>query len=114
MHGHTLFDYGSLDGGVGAVWSARQAWYVAGGLRHTKALPEIYNSAMAREWAELARIAHGKYHRSVRFAGVMTQGTASCHCGLRPLAAHHALAHALGAQGIGHVPLPLGGTNIVG
>ena len=32
VHGHTLFDYGSLDGGVGAVWSARQAWYVAGGL----------------------------------------------------------------------------------
>ena len=114
VHGHTLFDYGSLDGGVGAVWSARQAWYVAGGLRHTKALPEIYNSAMAREWAELARIAHGRYHRSVRFAGVMTQGTASCHCGLRPLAAHDALAHALGAQGIGHVPLPAGGTNIVG
>lgn len=47
MRGHTLYDYGSLDGGVGAVWSARQAWYVAGGIRHTKALPEIYNSAMA-------------------------------------------------------------------
>ena len=61
--GHTLYDYGSLDGGVGAVWSARQALYVAGGLRHTKALPEIYNSAMAREWAELARIAHRRYHR---------------------------------------------------
>ena len=63
VHGHTLYDYGSLDGGVGAVWSARQAWYVAGGLRHTKALPEIYNSAMAREWAELVRIARGRYHR---------------------------------------------------
>jgi hypothetical protein len=114
VHGHTLFDYGSLDGGVGAVWSARQAWYVAGGLRHTKALPEIYNSAMAREWADLARIARGRYHRDVHFAGVMTQGTASCNCGLRPLAAHDALAHALGAQGIGNVPLPVGGTNIIG
>jgi hypothetical protein len=114
VHGHTLFDYGSLDGGVGAVWSARQAWYVAGGLRHTKALPEIYNSAMARQWADLARIARGRYHRDVQFAGVMTQGTASCNCGLRPLEAHDALAHALGAQGIGHVPLPAGGTNIVG
>jgi hypothetical protein len=113
VHGHTLYDYGSLDGGVGAVWSARQAWYVAGGLRHTKALPEIYNSAMAQEWADLARIARG-YHRAVRFAGVMTQGTPSCDCGLRPPAAHQALAHALGAQGIGHVPLPDGGTNIVG
>jgi hypothetical protein len=114
VHGHTLYDYGSLDGGVGAVWSARQAWFVAGGLRHTKALPEIYNSAMAREWAELARIAHRRFHRPVHFAGVMTQGTSSCNCGLRPPAAHQALAHALGAQGIGHVPLPTGGTNIVG
>jgi hypothetical protein len=112
--GHTLYDYGSLDGGVGAVWSARQAWYVSGGIRHTKALPEIYNSAMARQWAELAAIARARYHRGVRFAGVMTQGTASCSCGLRPHAAHRVLAHALDAQGVGHVVLPDGGTNIVG
>ena len=114
VHGHTLFDYGSLDGGVGAIWSARQAWYVAGGLRHTKALPEIYNSAMAREWAELARIARGRYHRAVRFAGVMTQGTPSCDCGLRPSEAHRVLRHALVEQGVSHFVLPLGGTNIVG
>ncbi|HEU5243132.1 MAG TPA: hypothetical protein VFU33_01920 [Gaiellaceae bacterium] len=114
VHGHTLFDYGSLDGGVGAVWSARQAWYVAGGLRHTKALPEIYNSAMAQQWAELARIARGRYHRDVHFAGVMTQGTSSCNCGLRPTEAHRALANALGSVGIGQVPLPVGGTNIIG
>jgi hypothetical protein len=112
--GHTLYDYGSLDGGVGAVWSARQAWYVAGGIRHTKALPEIYNSAMAQQWAELARIASTKYHRGVEFAGVMTQGTASCKCGFRPHAAHRELAHALHAEGVGHVALPEGGTNIVG
>ena len=114
VHGHTLFDYGSLDGGVGAIWSARQAWYVAGGIRHTKALPEIYNSAMAREWAELARIARGRYHRAVHFAGVMTQGTSSCNCGLRPPEAHRVLAQALVAQGVAHVQLPVGGTNIVG
>ena len=114
VHGHSLYDYGSLDGGVGAIWSARQAWYVAGGIRHTKALPEIYNSAMAREWAELARIAHGLYHRDVRFAGVMTQGTRSCNCGLRPHAAHRVLAHALEAHGIGHALLPGRGTNIIG
>jgi hypothetical protein len=69
---------------------------------------------MAREWADLARIAHGRYDRGVRFAGVMTQGTPSCDCGLRPSAAHQALVDALGAQGIGNVPLPDGGTNIVG
>lgn len=114
VHGHTLFNYGSLDGGVGAVWSARQAWYVSGGIRHTKALPEIYNSAMAEQWAELARISHRKYHRDVRFAGVMTQGTASCNCGFRPTAAHRVLAQALDAQGVGRVQLPVGGTNIIG
>jgi hypothetical protein len=114
VHGHTLYDYGSLDGGVGAVWSARQAWYVAGGIRHTKALPEIYNSAMAREWAELARIARRRYHLGVRFAGVMTQGGASCHCGLRPHAAHRVLARALAAVGEDETILPRGGTNIVG
>ncbi|HET8752504.1 MAG TPA: hypothetical protein VFM43_08275 [Gaiellaceae bacterium] len=113
VHGHTLYDYGSLDGGIGAVWSAKQAWYVAGGLRHTKALPEIYNSAMAQQWAELARIAHGRYHRDVEFAGVMTQGSASCGCGFRPSAAHRELAHALDAQGIGPEALPPSGTNIV-
>jgi hypothetical protein len=114
VHGHTLYDYGSLDGGVGAVWSARQAWYVAGGLRNTKALPEIYSPAMAREWAELARIASGRYHRGVDFAGVMTQGTASCNCGLRPSAAHRALAQALDSEGVAGSALPLGGTNIAG
>jgi hypothetical protein len=114
VHGHTLFNYGSLDGGVGAVWTARQAWYVAGTLPNTKALPEIYNAAMAEQWAELARIASGKYHRGIHFAGVMTQGTSSCDCGLRPTEAHDALVTALDAEGVGHVPLPDGGTNIVG
>jgi hypothetical protein len=113
VHGHTLYDYGSLDGGIGAVWTARQAWYVAGGLRHTKALPEIYNSAMARQWAELARIARARYHRGVHFAGVMTQGGPRCHCGLRPHQAHHALVRALASHGIRHALLPRGGTNIV-
>ena len=114
VHGHTLFDYGSLDGGVGAIWGPKQAWYVAGGLRHTKALPEIYNSAMAEQWAELARIARGRFHSAVRFAGVMTQGTSSCGCGLRPPAAHRVLADALDAYGVGRTWLPTGGTNIVG
>ena len=114
VHGHTLYDYGSLDGGVGEIWSARQAWYVSGGIRHTQALPEIYNSAMAQQWAELARIAHRVYHRDVRFAGVMTQGTSGCRCGFRPHKAHRVLAHALDAQGVGRTVLPRGATNIIG
>jgi hypothetical protein len=114
VHGHTLYDYGSLDGGVGAIWSARQMWYVAGGLRHTKALPEIYYREQAKQWAELARIAHRRYHRDVRFAGVMTQGGGGCNCGYRPHAAHRMLARALASQGVGHLALPRGGTNIAG
>jgi hypothetical protein len=113
VHGHTLYNYGSLDGGVGAIWSARQAWYVSGGIRHTKALPEIYNTSMAQQWAELARIAHGVYHRDVHFAGVMTQGGPSCHCGLRPDRAHRVLSDALVSQGIGRAVVPRTATAIV-
>jgi hypothetical protein len=114
VHGHTLYDYGSLDGGVGAIWGARQALYVAGGLRYTKALPEIYNAAMAREWAELARIARTRFHRDVHFAGVMTEVTASCDCGLRPAAARNVLAQALDSAGVDDLSVPPGGTNIAG
>jgi hypothetical protein len=114
-HGTTLYDYGSLDGGVGSIWSARQAFYVAGGINHTAVLPEIYYPAMAREWAELARIARRRFHTPVRFAGVMTQGTRRCRrCGLRPRAAHRALARALAHEGVLPATLPVGGTNIVG
>jgi hypothetical protein len=30
--GHRLYNYGSLDGGVGALWNARQIFYVSGGM----------------------------------------------------------------------------------
>lgn len=112
--GHTLYDYGSLDGGVGAVWSAKQAFFVAGGIHHTAALPEIYNHAMAREWAELESIARNRFHSHVRFAGVMTQGSQHCGCSLGPRAAHHALARALAAVGVAPAVVPQGGTNISG
>lgn len=110
--GHTLYDYGSLDGGVGSIWSARQAFYVAGGIRHTAALPEIYNTAQAREWAELAGIARSRFNSHVHFAGVMTQGSRHCHCSLRPHQAHRALARALASYGVQQTSLPRGGTNI--
>jgi hypothetical protein len=110
--GHALYDYGSLDGGVGSIWSARQAFYVAGGIRNTAALPEIYNSAQAREWAELAGIARRRFHSRVHFAGVMTQGSPHCHCSLRPHQAHRALVRALASYGVRQTPLPRGGTNI--
>jgi hypothetical protein len=60
--GHLLYNFGSFDGGVGAIWSARQAFFVAGGMRYARAIPEIYNCAMARQWAELAHIARHRYH----------------------------------------------------
>lgn len=110
--GRTLFDYGSLDGGVGSIWSARQMLYVVGANRSTAVLPEIYYPSLAREWAELAQVAHTWFHRRVRFAGVMTQGPCR-RCGLRPLAAHRALVHALARVETGGTHVPTGGTNIV-
>src|SRR5262249_11418208 len=111
-HGRTLFDYGSLDGGVGSIWRASQMMYLTGGAGHTAVLPEIYYSSQAREWAELAHIAHRWYHRRVPFAGVMTHGPCR-RCGLRPLAAHRALVHALAQVETGSTPVPNRGTNIV-
>ncbi len=59
-----------------------------------RAIPEIYNHAMARQWAELAHIAKHVYHRPVSFAGVMTTHTAANH-GLMPRDAHTTLVRAL-------------------
>jgi hypothetical protein len=113
--GRTLYDYGSLDGGVGSIWSARQMMLVTGGQGHTAVLPEIYYASQAREWAQLAYVAHHWFHRRMHFAGVMTQGTSTCrHCGFRPPDAHKALVDALTGVDTG-APLrvPRGGTNIV-
>jgi hypothetical protein len=92
--GHLLYNFGSLDGGVGGIWNARQAFFVAGGMRYARAIPEIYNHAMAKQWAELAHIARHRYHRPVQFAGVMTTHT-SRNRGMKPRDAHKTLVHAL-------------------
>jgi hypothetical protein len=95
--GHTLYNFGSLDGGVGSVWNARQVFFVTSGMRYAQAIPEIYNHAMARQWAELAHIARHRYHRPLRFAGVMTTHTSANH-GMKPLDAHKTLVRALAAR----------------
>jgi len=95
--GRLLYNYGSLDGGIGKVWSAKQAFFVAGGMRYARAIPEIYNNAMAREWAALSQVALHRYHRSVQFAGVMTEHTSANH-GLKPRDAHRALVRQLAVQ----------------
>jgi hypothetical protein len=92
--GHTLYNYGSLDGGVGSVWNARQVFFVASGMKYAQAIPEIYNHAMARQWAELAHIARHRYHRPMKFAGVMTTHTSRNH-GMKPRDAHKTLVRAL-------------------
>jgi hypothetical protein len=80
--GYLLYNYGSLDGGVGAIWKLRQAYYVSGGMREARAVPEIYNRAMAREWAELARLSMARYGQPIKLAGLMTQHWTSCsRCG---------------------------------
>ena len=109
--GHLLYNYGSLDGGVGGIWNARQVFYVASGMRYSRALPEIYNRRMARQWAALALTAQRLYHRPVRFAGVIT----SHHAGrgfLEPGAAHRALVHALASYMSAAPAVPPTVTNI--
>ena len=95
--GHLLYNFGSLDGGVGSVWNARQVFFVTSGMRYAHAIPEIYNHAMARQWAELAHIARHRYHRPMQFAGVMTTHT-SRNRGMKPRDAHRSLVRALVEQ----------------
>ena len=76
-------------------------------MRYSRAIPEIYSIAMARQWAELARAASRRYHRPLKFAGVMTTHTSANH-GLKPLAAHRVLTRELGPES--YVPPSL--TNI--
>lgn len=110
--GETLYDYGSLDGGIGAIWKAWQAYYVSGGMRYAKALPEIYNTAMAQEWAKLATVAQHRLHGQVRFAGVLTQLSPGCGCSLEPVVAHRVLRRALATAGADETPVPAGGSNM--
>ena len=112
--GHALYNYGSLDGGIlSGVWSVHQAFYVTGGMRYARVIPEIYNQAMAREWAALAQVAHRRYHRPVKFAGVMTEHTPGNH-GVKPRDAHRMLVRELAVQGRGSAParVPAAYTNI--
>ena len=98
--GLALYNFGSLDGGVGEIWSLRQAFYVSGGMRYARVVPEIYFPSMARQWAELARLARERYGREVQFAGVMTQRAPGCGpsvCGMGPVQAHRTLKRELAA-----------------
>ena len=112
--GHALYNYGSLDGGiVSGSWNARQAFYVTSGMRYARAIPEIYNRTMAQEWAALAQVAEHRYHRPLRFAGIMTERTASNH-GVKPKDAQRMLVRELAIQGRGTAPasVPAAYTNI--
>jgi len=91
--GKLLYNYGSLDGGVGGIWNARQAFFVASGMRYSRALPEIYTREMARQWATLALVAQRRYHRPLRFAGVLSSPGF-----LKPREAHRALVRALASN----------------
>jgi hypothetical protein len=111
--GHLLYNYGSLDGGIGAIWSARQAFFVTSGMKYARVIPEIYNRAMAKQWAELAHVARRRYHRPVRFAGVMTTHTAR-NRGMKPGDAHKILVRALAARSGESAPdVPATMTNII-
>jgi hypothetical protein len=110
--GHAIYNYGSLDGGVGSIWNARQVFFVTSGMRDAQAIPEIYNSAMARQWAELAHLARHRYHRPMRFAGVMTTHTSGNH-GMKPRDARRTLVRELASRMYSNAPdVPVAMTNI--
>jgi hypothetical protein len=109
--GHVLYNFGSLDGGIGSIWNARQIFFVASGMKYVAAIPEIYNSAMANEWAELAHIAKNRYHRPMKFAGVMTTRTSGNHA-MKPRDAHKVLVRALANAGATATAVPATLTNI--
>jgi hypothetical protein len=112
--GYLLYNYGSLDGGVGTIWSLRQAFYVSGGMKYARALPEIYYPSMARQWAELSRLAVRRYGRPVPFAGLMTQHWSGCRrCGFRPHEARRALIKELARHPRTRVDTSVAVTNIV-
>jgi hypothetical protein len=95
-HGYLVYNYGSLDGGVGGIWKLRQAFYVAGGMKYARAVPEIYNHEMARQWADLARLSYARYGRPIKLAGLMTQHWTSCrNCGYTAPKARATLVHEL-------------------
>lgn len=93
--GYLLYNYGSLDGGITSYWNAEQAYYVAGGMKEARAVPEIYNRAMAQEWAELARL------KPIKLEGVMTQYPR----GLRSSIARRTLRTELAAANVPSLPL---------
>ena len=95
-HGYLLYNYGSLDGGVGGIWKLRQAYYVAGGMQEARAVPEIYNHEMAQQWATLARLSYARYGKPIKLAGLMTQHWTSCSgCGYTAPKARHELVSEL-------------------
>ena len=94
--GFLLYNYGSLDGGVGRIWKLRQAYYVTGGMHAARAVPEIYNRTMAEQWAELSRQAVNRYGEPIKLAGLMTQHHGRCRrCGYTAAEAHKAFVRAL-------------------
>ena len=96
--GYLLYNFGSLDGGVGSIWSLEQAFFVSGGMRYARVVPEIYFPKQAQQWAELARLALKTFDRPVQFAGLMTQRKSGCsrsECGMTPREAHRELGRAL-------------------
>jgi hypothetical protein len=111
--GYLLYNYGSLDGGVGKIWKLRQAYYVAGGMHAARAVPEIYNRSMAEQWADLSRQAVKRYGNPIKLAGLMTQHHDHCRiCGYTAAEAHRALVRELAKHPRTKVRMLASATNI--
>jgi hypothetical protein len=112
--GHLIYNYGSLDGGVvRGIWKLRQAYYVAGGMHAARAVPEIYNRAMAEQWAQLSWMSVDRYGKPIKLAGLMTQHAKHCrYCGYTAAQAHSALVRELARHPKTKVRLLASATNI--
>jgi hypothetical protein len=78
-----------------------------------RAVPEIYNGAMARQWAELSRQAVHRYGKRIKLAGLMTQHHHHCRiCGFTAAEAHRALVRELAKHSKTKVRMLAAATNI--
>ena len=92
--------------------AARHVYYVSGGTKYARMIPEIYYPSMARQCAAMIRIAVERYGKPIRFADVMEQHKAQCRCGFQPKQAHQALVLALREHAKTRVRRPPALTNI--
>ncbi len=68
--------YGGCDNG----WSQEDVWYKSWGAPPAYPVPEIYTSAQAQEWYQIALYGYNNHAGAVQILGTLTQWAASGYC----------------------------------